>query len=116
MRPIRTPGAKTAEPRYNWPSRETTATSSKCWCIAALQTGVLGLAAFTALMAALAWAFAATARRTGGLPLAIAGLALLAGYLTKNLTDDFFFRPSSLIFWAMAGMLLGLAARLPAKS
>ena len=83
---------------------------------AALQTGALGLAAFTALMAALAWAFATTARRAGGLPLAIAGLALLAGYLTKNLTDDFFFRPSSLIFWAMAGMLLGLATRLPAKS
>jgi hypothetical protein len=32
------------------------------------------------------------------------------------MTDDFFFRPSSLVFWGIAGMLLGLAARLPEKA
>ena len=46
---------------------------------------------------------------------AMVGLAVLAGYFTKNLTDDFFFRPNSLVFWAIAGMLLGVAARLPRK-
>ena len=80
-----------------------------------LQMGVPGVLAFVLLMAALAAAFAAARKREGGAPLAIVGVALLAGYFTKNLTDDFFFRPSSLVFWAIAGMLLGLAARLPEK-
>jgi O-antigen ligase len=80
-----------------------------------IQLGVVGLAAFTLLMASLAWSFAAARKREHGAPLAIAGLAVFAGYLAKNLTDDFFFRPNSLVFWAIAGMLLGLAARLPQK-
>ena len=77
--------------------------------------GVPGVAAFALLMAALAMGFLAAGRREGGAPLAIVGLAMLAGYLTKSMTDDFFFRPNSLVFWAIAGMLLGLAARLPQK-
>ena len=81
----------------------------------ALQLGALGVIVFAALMGAVAWALAALLRREGGTALAIAGLALLAGYLVKNFTDDFFFRPSSLIFWAIAGMLLGIGARAPAK-
>lgn len=76
-----------------------------------LQLGVIGLAIFVALLAALAFAFARAARRAGGTPLAIAGLAMLAAYATKNLTDDFYYRPNSLVFWAVTGMLLGLAAR-----
>jgi O-antigen ligase len=83
---------------------------------AALQLGVFGVAAFTLFMAALAGAFMGARKRAGGAPLAIAALAMLAGSLTKDLTDDFFFRPNSLVFWAIAGMLLGLAARLPEKS
>jgi O-antigen ligase len=79
---------------------------------AMIQLGVLGLAVFAMLMAALAWAFAAALKRESGTPLAIVGLAVFTGYLAKNLTDDFFFRPNSLVFWAIAGMLLGLAARL----
>jgi O-antigen ligase len=75
-----------------------------------LQLGVVGLAVFIALLAALALAFVRAAGRPGGAPLAIAGLAMLAAYATKNLTDDFYFRPNSLVFWAMTGMLLGLAA------
>ena len=82
---------------------------------AALQMGVLGFAAFTLLTAALVAAFLRARGREDGAPLAVVGLAMLAGYLTKNMTDDFFFRPSSLVFWAIAGMLLGLAARLPEK-
>ena len=82
---------------------------------AELQMGVPGVLAFALLMAALLAAFVAARRREGGAPLAIVGVALLAGYFTKNMTDDFFFRPSSLVFWGIAGMLLGLAARLPQK-
>jgi hypothetical protein len=39
------------------------------------------------------------------------GLALLAAFLVKNLTDDFFNRHNALVFWALNGMLLGLARR-----
>ena len=81
-----------------------------------MQLGVIGLAAFLAFVAALAAAFARACRVENGLPLAITGLAMLAGYLVKDMTDDFFFRPNSLVFWALAGMLLGLAARLPERN
>jgi len=81
-----------------------------------MQLGVIGLAVFLAFVASLAAAFAAARRVENGLPLAITGLAMLAGYLVKDMTDDFFFRPNSLVFWAIAGMLLGLAARLPERS
>ena len=78
---------------------------------AALQLGALGVAAFAWLMGAIAWAFVSVRKRSLGAPIAITGLAVLAGYLTKNMTDDFFFRPNSLVFWAITGMLLGLATR-----
>jgi len=74
-----------------------------------LQVGLVGLAAFAALLATLGLAFARAAREPGGAPLAIAGVAMLAAYVTKNLTDDFYYRPNSLVFWAVAGLLLGLA-------
>jgi O-antigen ligase len=83
---------------------------------AAIQMGALGVAAFALMMGTLAWALATARRREGGAALAIAGLAIVVGYFAKNLTDDFFFRPNSLVFWAIAGMLLGLASRLPARS
>jgi hypothetical protein len=59
-----------------------------------LQTGAIGLALFVAALAAAAWRFAGYARaRDDTLALVgIAGLAILAGVLVKNLTDDFFFR------------------------
>jgi len=79
----------------------------------AIELGVIGLVVFVAMLASLGTAFAAAREKEDGLALAITGLAMLAGYLVKNLTDDFFFRPNSLVFWAIAGMLLGLAARLP---
>ena len=75
----------------------------------AIQLGALGLAAFAALVAALAASYWRARREA--LPLALCGLALLAGYLAKNLTDDFFHRPNSLVFWAMNGMLLAIASR-----
>ncbi len=83
---------------------------------AAIEMGALGVAVFAGLLAALTWAFAQARRREAGTALSIAGLALVTGYFAKNLTDDFFFRPNSLVFWAVAGMLMGLASRLPARS
>jgi O-antigen ligase len=79
---------------------------------AALQMGVPGVAVLAALFVALGVALTRLARRVGGEPLAIAGVALVAGYVVKNSTDDFFIRPSSLIFWAIAGMLAGLGSTL----
>jgi O-antigen ligase len=83
---------------------------------AVIQMGALGLFVFCLMMGALAWALADARKREGGAALAIVGLATLTGYFVKNLTDDFFFRPNSLVFWAIAGMLLGLASRLPARA
>jgi O-antigen ligase len=83
---------------------------------AVIQMGALGLIAFVMLMGTLAWALAEARKREGGAALAIVGLATLTGYFVKNLTDDFFFRPNSLVFWAIAGMLLGLASRLPPRA
>jgi hypothetical protein len=37
------------------------------------------------------------------------GLCVLAGFVVKNLTDDFMHRHNALVFWALNGMLLGLA-------
>jgi O-antigen ligase len=82
----------------------------------AIEMGAVGVAAFVLLFASLAIALARARGREGGSMITVAGLALVAGYLVKNLTDDFFFRPNSLVFWAVAGMLLGLAARLPARA
>ena len=82
----------------------------------AVQLGSIGLAAFVALLATLAMAFARLNEREGGLALAVVGLATLAGFLAKNLTDDFFERPHTLVFWAVAGMLLGVGRRLPPAS
>lgn len=77
----------------------------------ALQLGFVGVAAFLAMFAGLAAALFAARRTPAGLPLAIAGLAMMTGYALKNVTDDFYFRPNSLVFWAIAGMLLGRIAR-----
>ena len=75
----------------------------------ALQLGLAGFAVFFALFAALAreyWRLLADPRLA---PLGIMGLALLAGFVVKNLTDDFLYRHNGLLFWAVNGMLLGLA-------
>ncbi|MBI3897130.1 MAG: O-antigen ligase family protein [Gammaproteobacteria bacterium] len=39
-----------------------------------------------------------------------AGLALVAGVIVKNMTDMFFSRENSLLFWSLLGMTLGYAA------
>ena len=75
----------------------------------ALELGVVGLAAFVALMAALALGYGRMLARPGLAPLGVMGLTLIAGFLVKNLTDDFFYRHNALLFWAVNGMLLGFA-------
>jgi O-antigen ligase len=81
----------------------------------ALETGLPGLAAFVLLQGALAIAFwrqsLSGVRRNAAL--GVAGLALVAGVMTKNLTDDFFLRQNALLFWSLAGAVLGAAARHP---
>jgi O-antigen ligase len=81
----------------------------------ALETGLPGFAAFVFLIGAVAYAFwkqsLSGVRRNAAL--GVAGLALVAGVLTKNLTDDFFLRQNALLFWSLAGAVLGAATRHP---
>jgi O-antigen ligase len=42
---------------------------------------------------------------------ALAGVAMVVGMFLKNMTDDLFIRQSALVYWALAGMVLGAHAR-----
>jgi len=75
----------------------------------ALQLGIAGVIAFGTLLGALAVEFARAARVAATAPVGVAGLAMLAAFLAKNMTDDFLYRPNSLVFWALMGLLLRLA-------
>lgn len=75
----------------------------------ALQLGIVGLAVFVALLVALGFEYRAFLRDRRIAPLGVVGLALLAGFVAKNMTDDFLHRHNALVFWALNGMLLGLA-------
>jgi len=77
----------------------------------ALEVGIVGLAAFVALLAALARRYRAMLGDPAAAPLGMIGLALIAGFVVKNLTDDFLHRHNALVFWALNAMLLGLASR-----
>ena len=77
----------------------------------ALQTGAVGLALLVTLLGALAARYAGmvrsdddTLRRLGAL-----GLAVLAAFVVKNLTDDFFFRANAKLLFAVHATLLGTA-------
>ena len=78
----------------------------------ALQLGLVGLALFAAVIGLLAreyWRFLGDAAVA---PIGMMGLALLAGFLAKNLTDDFLHRHNAQVFWALNGLLLGFGRRL----
>lgn len=92
------------EPRKHPPVRH----SHNLFMDMALQLGVVGFAFFTVLLVALAARYGSFLRDPRVAPLGVAGLALLAGFVLKNLTDDFLHRHNALVFWAMNGMLLGL--------
>ncbi|QJR13137.1 hypothetical protein DSM104443_04232 [Usitatibacter rugosus] len=74
----------------------------------ALQLGWIGEAIFIAILAILAIEFARALRRRETCPAGILGIAVLGGFVTKNLTDDFFYRQNGVVFWAVMGMLIGL--------
>jgi O-antigen ligase len=75
----------------------------------ALELGGIGLAAFAAMLLALLWEYRSFLAQRELAPLGIMGIALVAGFVVKNLTDDFLHRHNALVFWALNGMLLGLA-------
>jgi len=77
-----------------------------------LQTGAVGLALFVLAIGALAshyWRLVrsgdAVLVRLGSL-----GLMTLAGFVARNLTDDFFLRANAKLLFAVQGVLLGAAA------
>ncbi|MEP7181320.1 MAG: O-antigen ligase family protein [Betaproteobacteria bacterium] len=74
-----------------------------------LQLGAVGLAAFTALLAALTWRFARFMRSRSDTVavVGIVGLSLIAGFVVKNLSDDFLIQSNAKEFWALTAMLLG---------
>jgi O-antigen ligase len=78
-----------------------------------LQTGLVGMLAFTAFLAALALRYLRFLRsRDDTLAfVGVAGLALIAGFIAKDLTDDFLFRSNAKELWAMTAFLLGYGMR-----
>jgi O-antigen ligase len=78
-----------------------------------LQTGLVGMIAFAAFVAALVLRYVRFARsRDDTLAfVGVIGIAVLAGFMTKNLTDDFLFRSNAKELWAMTAMLLGYGMR-----
>jgi O-antigen ligase len=78
----------------------------------ALATGLPGVAAFVALLAATVLAFWRLARSVDARTAALgaAGLALVTGVVVKNLSDDFLVRQNALLFWSLVGAALGTAS------
>lgn len=83
----------------------------------ALQIGIFGLAAFLFLLGALVYRFWRLYRS----PLeeaslvGICGMTTVIAMLSKNMTDDLFWRGDALLFWALMGMLLGYGLRLEGR-
>lgn len=78
-----------------------------------LQIGGIGLAAFVALLAAIAWRLTTFLRsRDDALAMVgLLGLALLTGTIVKNLTDDFMFDSNGREFWCLMAVFLGYGTR-----
>jgi O-antigen ligase len=74
-----------------------------------LQTGVIGLVLQIVLLASLIVRFAQL--RHANLWLCTAGIALVVGMMTKNITDDFMWQTTMLAFWSFAGLMLGSGER-----
>ncbi|EIF32457.1 lipid A core-O-antigen ligase-like enyme [Burkholderia sp. Ch1-1] len=72
-----------------------------------LQTGFIGVVLQTALLLCLVGRFWRLRRVDPWL--CAAGVALVAGMIAKNTTDDFMWQTTMLAFWAFAGLLLGCA-------
>lgn len=77
-----------------------------------LQTGAIGLALFLLMLATLAVRYVRFVRSSDVVlaRLGAIGLAVLAAFVIRNLTDDFFIRANGKILFAAHAILLGLAA------
>ncbi len=78
-----------------------------------VSAGVPGMVAVLALFASLLgrfWQLACRGERLARL-VGLAGAAMVAGVLARNMTNDFFVRDGALLFWALAGTLFGFALR-----
>jgi hypothetical protein len=73
-----------------------------------LQVGIVGLILQLAALGCLAYQFFAV--RLIYPQLYRAGIALILGMLAKNLTDDFMWQSTMLMFWSYCGLLLGQSA------
>jgi O-antigen ligase len=82
-----------------------------------LQTGAVGLALFTAMLGAFGLTFLRYLRARDDVLafLGVVGLSLMAGFVIKNVTDDFLFRSNAKEFWAMMAILVGLGTRISAR-
>jgi O-antigen ligase len=78
-----------------------------------LQTGAVGLALLVALLGAIGWRYVRFCRSTSDTLalLGVVGLSLLAGFIVKNLTDDFLIRSNGRLFWALNAAILGWGIR-----
>jgi O-antigen ligase len=78
-----------------------------------LQTGAIGMLAFIAFLAALLVRYVRFVRsRDDTLAfVGVAGVALIAGFVVKDMTDDFLFRSNAKELWALTAMLLGYGVR-----
>jgi O-antigen ligase len=75
----------------------------------AIQIGIPGALALILLFAGLANAFwRRRAGVRGTVVIATCGLMLVAGFLLRNMTDDFFSRHAALLFGALVGLLLAV--------
>jgi hypothetical protein len=74
-----------------------------------LQTGTIGVLLQTVLLLCLVERFWRLRRIDPWL--SAAGIALVAGMITKNTTDDFMWQTTILAFWSFAGLMLGCGER-----
>lgn len=74
-----------------------------------VQLGGVGLLLFLATLGDLARRFARRCAQAESRAAAMAGIALLAGLLAKNMTDDFFYHSAAAMFWLQLGIFLKLS-------
>jgi O-antigen ligase len=84
----------------------------------ALQLGIAGVVVIAVVFASLAREFWKLTRLADAelQLIGVGGVALVAGVLLKNMTDDFFIRENALLFWTLVGMSLGYATRAVLRS
>ena len=83
-----------------------------------LQTGAIGLGLFLGLLAALCARFVRYLRHNDDAlaVVGVVGLSLIAGFIAKNMTDDFLFRSNGREFWALLAVLIGFGTRLEQRA